>query len=315
VKVLNSKEIANHAGPESCVAYREVRDEALTGEPAGQPLSRESLKLVQGADAVRLRRGIGSRVGVFLQLLEGRPGPAGGKNSVRVEKRADRVLTEILGGAYPFSGRVPVTEIVDLQLNQVLVGIRIVQRGRHPVTEAYLGFDSELLQTRERRHQVIEGVVFEGGMVKTRMDELLRVIPQPRGPPGDAVIGAVIRHERDAGRLKVDLGANDDGVPIDYFLQSRRLEIGVMERGFNHHILLLLGRYLKRNHGACQAILPVKALFSRRWMMAGTRLRWAISSSNRGQVSRVETRFRGVRPIMPNNAQKVMPNNSQSDTT
>jgi hypothetical protein len=26
-----------------------VRDEALTGEPAGQPLSRESNKLVQGA--------------------------------------------------------------------------------------------------------------------------------------------------------------------------------------------------------------------------------------------------------------------------
>jgi hypothetical protein len=57
VKVLNSKEIANHAGPESCVAYREVRDEALTGEPAGQPLSRESFKLVQGADAVSVAEG------------------------------------------------------------------------------------------------------------------------------------------------------------------------------------------------------------------------------------------------------------------
>jgi hypothetical protein len=48
-KVLNSKGIASHTGPESCVAHREVRHEALTGEPAGQPLSRESLKLVQGA--------------------------------------------------------------------------------------------------------------------------------------------------------------------------------------------------------------------------------------------------------------------------
>jgi hypothetical protein len=36
--VLNRKGIANHTGPESCVAHREVRDEALTGEPAGQPL-------------------------------------------------------------------------------------------------------------------------------------------------------------------------------------------------------------------------------------------------------------------------------------
>jgi len=57
VKVLNSKEIASHAGPESCVTYREVRDEALTGEPAGQPLSRESFKLVQGADAVSVAEG------------------------------------------------------------------------------------------------------------------------------------------------------------------------------------------------------------------------------------------------------------------
>jgi FkbM family methyltransferase len=33
VKVLNRKGIANQTGPESCVAHREVRDEALTGEP------------------------------------------------------------------------------------------------------------------------------------------------------------------------------------------------------------------------------------------------------------------------------------------
>jgi hypothetical protein len=57
VKVLNSKGIASHAGPESCVGHREVRDEALTGEPAGQPLSREIFKLVQGADAVRVVEG------------------------------------------------------------------------------------------------------------------------------------------------------------------------------------------------------------------------------------------------------------------
>ena len=57
VKVHNSKGIANQTGPESCVAHREVRDEALTGEPAGQPLSRESFKLVQGADAVSVAEG------------------------------------------------------------------------------------------------------------------------------------------------------------------------------------------------------------------------------------------------------------------
>ena len=57
VKAHNSKGIANQTGPESCVARREMRDEALTGEPAGQPLSRESFKLVQGADAVSVAEG------------------------------------------------------------------------------------------------------------------------------------------------------------------------------------------------------------------------------------------------------------------
>jgi hypothetical protein len=49
------------------------------------------------------------------------------------------------------------------------------------------------------------------------------------------VIGAVIRHKsylewiicgaRAASRLKDDFGANDGTVPIDHFLQSRRLEM------------------------------------------------------------------------------------------
>ena len=57
MKVSNREGIANQTGPESCVAHREVRGEALTGEPAGQPLSRESFKLVQGADAVSVAEG------------------------------------------------------------------------------------------------------------------------------------------------------------------------------------------------------------------------------------------------------------------
>jgi hypothetical protein len=40
VQVPCSEGIANHTGPESCAAYREVRREALTGVHAGQPLSR-----------------------------------------------------------------------------------------------------------------------------------------------------------------------------------------------------------------------------------------------------------------------------------
>ena len=57
MKVPNRKGVANQTVPESCVAHREVRDEALTGELAGQPLSRESFKLVQGADAVSVAEG------------------------------------------------------------------------------------------------------------------------------------------------------------------------------------------------------------------------------------------------------------------
>jgi hypothetical protein len=57
VKVLNSEGIATHTGPESCVVHREVQGEALTGESVGQPLSRESFKSVQGADAVSVAEG------------------------------------------------------------------------------------------------------------------------------------------------------------------------------------------------------------------------------------------------------------------
>ena len=41
MKVRYRKGIANHPGPESCGGARKVVIEALTGESAGQPLSRE----------------------------------------------------------------------------------------------------------------------------------------------------------------------------------------------------------------------------------------------------------------------------------
>jgi hypothetical protein len=45
VEVSHDEGVASHIGPESCVACREVRDEALTGERAGQPLSRDRFYL------------------------------------------------------------------------------------------------------------------------------------------------------------------------------------------------------------------------------------------------------------------------------
>ncbi len=44
----------NHVGPESCVAHRKVRGEALTGESAGWVLSREIHVSLRGADAVEV---------------------------------------------------------------------------------------------------------------------------------------------------------------------------------------------------------------------------------------------------------------------
>lgn len=42
MQVPDSKEVANHAVPESCAGHREVQREALTGVRIGQPLSRDS---------------------------------------------------------------------------------------------------------------------------------------------------------------------------------------------------------------------------------------------------------------------------------
>ena len=51
MKVPHNKDLANRVVPESCVAHREVRREALTGVRIGQPLSHE-MKLIRGAHAV-----------------------------------------------------------------------------------------------------------------------------------------------------------------------------------------------------------------------------------------------------------------------
>jgi hypothetical protein len=56
VKVHYGEGVANHTGPESCAVYREVCGEALTGERAGQPLSREIIH-IQDADAVAFVEG------------------------------------------------------------------------------------------------------------------------------------------------------------------------------------------------------------------------------------------------------------------
>ena len=56
MKVPHSEEVANHAVLESCVAHREVFDEALTEARIGQPLSHES-NVIPGADAFVVAEG------------------------------------------------------------------------------------------------------------------------------------------------------------------------------------------------------------------------------------------------------------------
>ncbi len=56
MKVHYGEGLANHAAPESCVADREVRGEALTGACAGQPLSGVRL-LFRSAYAIQSAEG------------------------------------------------------------------------------------------------------------------------------------------------------------------------------------------------------------------------------------------------------------------
>ena len=56
MEVLCDEDLASHIGPASCVQSREGGIEALTGERAGRPLSRDSL-LQRGADVVAYTEG------------------------------------------------------------------------------------------------------------------------------------------------------------------------------------------------------------------------------------------------------------------
>lgn len=59
VKVQTTKGTASHVDPESCVAAREGRDEALTGEGAGRVSSRVIHALVRKHEALRSADAVG----------------------------------------------------------------------------------------------------------------------------------------------------------------------------------------------------------------------------------------------------------------
>jgi hypothetical protein len=74
MKVSNVKGLANHNGPESCVAWSNPLGEALTGESAGWVLSRE-MYLVWDADPIAcpsptVKIAVCVPMGHFLPLLD-----------------------------------------------------------------------------------------------------------------------------------------------------------------------------------------------------------------------------------------------------
>jgi hypothetical protein len=62
-----------------------------------------------------------------VKLCKRHTGLAGRNELVSIDKGAHRVLVEIRRGPRVLSGLVPVTEVVDKQLNAVAVGILIVE--------------------------------------------------------------------------------------------------------------------------------------------------------------------------------------------
>jgi hypothetical protein len=105
VQVPHSKGVANHVVPESCVGYREVHDEALTGVRAGQPLSRvrNSIRVPMPSDSQKA-----TCTGALLQAPV-QPGVVVDPGMHARSLHGNREISSLTVGAYrgrrPASGR------------------------------------------------------------------------------------------------------------------------------------------------------------------------------------------------------------------
>jgi hypothetical protein len=79
VQVRCTEGLANHSGPESCAGIREGASEALAGERAGQPLSRERLS---SRMPTRFETWKAIRTGALMRA-PGRPGVVGDPGMLR----------------------------------------------------------------------------------------------------------------------------------------------------------------------------------------------------------------------------------------
>ncbi len=137
-----------------------------------------------------------------------------------VDEHADRVLVEDLAGAHVLAGLGPVTEVVDLQLDEVAVGVLVVVGERHPVVEAEVGLDPGLAQPQVAGVEVLEGVVLERAVVQPGAGVLLGVVDEPgEREQRDAVVGRIVGQPRADVVLEQHLGADDERVPVDQLLQ------------------------------------------------------------------------------------------------
>jgi hypothetical protein len=105
VQVPHSKGVANNVVPESCVAYREVRREALTGVRAGQPLSRvrNSIRVPMPSDSQKATRiGALSRAPVRPGVVED---PGMHARSLYGNREISSLTVGASGGRRPASGR------------------------------------------------------------------------------------------------------------------------------------------------------------------------------------------------------------------
>ena len=105
MQVPCSEGIANHTGPESCAAYREVRREALTGVHVGQPLSRvrNSIRVPTLSDPRKATRtGTSSQVPVRPGVVED---PGMHARSLHGNREISSLTASACPGRRPASGR------------------------------------------------------------------------------------------------------------------------------------------------------------------------------------------------------------------
>ena len=94
--------------------------------------------------------------------------------------------------------------------------------------------DPRLLEAQIARVQVLEARVLERRVMHPRPRLLLRVIDKVReGQKRDPVIRLIVRQPRAALKLMMHFRTNQRAVEVDHRLQSRRLEVEVMERWVN----------------------------------------------------------------------------------